>query len=121
MRELKGRNRLCDLPLDTLPPHPNVCPGENIYFMLFNDGSLLASPGKKILSDLLNKQTTTKTKEANSHTVTLLCQVLPSIQFNYSITTFNLLTVQRKRNEVKNSDIIWGVCRGRERVCFFFK
>lgn len=73
---------------------------------------------KKILSDLLNKQTTTKTKEANSHTVTLLCQVLPSIQFT-QLQLSNLLTVQRKRNEVKNSDIIWGVCRGRERVFFF--
>lgn len=75
---------------------------------------------KKILSDLLNKQTTTKTKEANSHTVTLLCQVLPSIQFT-QLQLSNLLTVQRKRNEVKNSDIIWGVCRGRERGFFFFK
>ena len=74
---------------------------------------------KKILSDLLNKQTTTKTKEANSHTVTLLCQVLPSIQFT-QLQLSNLLTVQRKRNEVKNSDIIWGVCRGRERGFFFF-
>ena len=31
----------------------------------------------------------------------------------------NLLTVQRKRNEVKNSDIIWGVCRGEEKDYFF--
>lgn len=100
MRELKGRNRLCDLTLDTLPPHPNVCPGENIYFMLFNDGSLLASPGKKILSDLLNKQTTTKTKEANSHTVTLLCQVLPSIQFT-QLQLSNLLTVQGREMKLR--------------------
>lgn len=59
-----------------------------------------------------------KTKEEIPHTVTLLCQVLPSIQFT-QLQLSNLLTVQRKRNEVKNLDIIWGVQGYRERGFFF--